>query len=364
VPAPDALTELPRRWRRRRGKNFDVDPWREAGKLLRGQLYWDRGAGYENTILLAGQGRSGTTWVSEIVNYRNEYRVVDEPFHPGRLALTRPLPPRPYLRPDDEDPRYLDPARAIFSGRVRSLWVDRYNRRFLPARRLIKETRANLLLPWIHRQFPSMPIVLLIRHPCAVVASQFRLAQRWPVNLSRFLAQPALMEDHLEPFRTPMEAAAVSVGEDAEWDRHVFAWCIDQYVPMRHFGPGQIHMAHYEHFVTDPPGETRRLFGALNKTFDAGIEAALARPSATAQKGSPVQAGLDQVNRWKRDISPDRVQRAMAIVRLFGLEVLYGEEGMPVARAGSFPFGGPGGALLPPGRGEPPHGVGGPSPVP
>src|SRR5207248_8638707 len=189
---------------RRQGKNFRVYVWRETGKLLRGQLYWDRSGSHLDTIFLAGQGRSGTTWISEVVNHRGELRFIDEPFHPGRLAITRGFRPRQYIRPDDDDPAYLDPARAIVTGRVRSLWTDRYNRRPFPVRRLVKEVRGNLLLPWLHARFPGMPMVLLLRHPCAVVTSQFRLAEDWHVDLRRFLRQDALMQDHLEPVRDPL----------------------------------------------------------------------------------------------------------------------------------------------------------------
>ena len=61
----------------------------------------------------------------------------------------------------DTNPAYLDPARAIVTGRVRSLWTDRYNRRPFPVRRLVKEVRGNLLLPWLHARFPGMPMALM-----------------------------------------------------------------------------------------------------------------------------------------------------------------------------------------------------------
>ena len=93
--------------------------------------------------------------------HRGELRFIDEPFHPGRLAITRGFRPRQYIRPDDDDPAYLDPARAIVTGRVRSLWTDRYNRRPFPVRRLVKEVRGNLLLPWLHARFPGMPMALM-----------------------------------------------------------------------------------------------------------------------------------------------------------------------------------------------------------
>ena len=37
---------------------------------------------YKHTIWLIGSGRSGTTWVSSIINYKNDFRELFEPFHP------------------------------------------------------------------------------------------------------------------------------------------------------------------------------------------------------------------------------------------------------------------------------------------
>ena len=323
-----ALRRLPRRWKRRRQKNFQVDTWREMGKLVRGQFYVDRGGGADDTIFLAGQGRSGTTWISELVNAKGEFRFIDEPFHPGRLHVTERFAPRQYLRPDDRTPELVRSAEAIVTGRVRSLWTDRYNRRPFPRRRLIKEVRGNLLLPWLHARFPQMPMVLLLRHPCAVVTSQFRLAEDWHVDLRRFLRQDALMQDHLEAVRDPLERAAA---EGSEFERHVMAWAIDNYVPLRMLTSGGVHVCFYERFCVDPAGETGRLFAFLGLPVDAAATARLREPSATAQKDSAILAGdgIDLVNRWKRDVSVADLDLTLDVLRLFGLDAVYGEGAMP-----------------------------------
>jgi len=51
-----------------------------------------------------------------------------------------------------------------------------------------------------------MPMIYLMRHPCAVINSRMQLGR--DCDLSRqFFAQPELMRDHLEPFRADMERA-------------------------------------------------------------------------------------------------------------------------------------------------------------
>src|SRR3712207_9472155 len=86
---------------------------------LFGTLHVDLGD-HRNSVFLAGSGRSGTTWVAEIINHRNGYRLVFEPFHPGRVGICGSFRRKQYLRPDDRREAYLGPARRILTGGVTS----------------------------------------------------------------------------------------------------------------------------------------------------------------------------------------------------------------------------------------------------
>jgi len=130
-----------------------------------GQLYVDTAGGLENTIFLAGSGRSGTTWIAELMNFDNSYRFIFEPLHINRVPLAKPFGWRRYLRPDDDNPELLDSMKTILGGRFRNSWTDHFNRCWIPKKRLVKEIRANLLLGWLHKHFPQVRIVLLLRHP-------------------------------------------------------------------------------------------------------------------------------------------------------------------------------------------------------
>jgi sulfotransferase family protein len=282
---------------------------------LFGRLHVDLGD-HRNSVFLAGSGRSGTTWVSEIIDYRNAYRLVFEPFHPGKVDICENFGRKQYLRPDDRREEYLEPARKILTGGFRSSWTDRFNRKFVARRRLIKDIRANLLLGWMRANFPGMPIVLLLRHPCAVAAS--RLALGWRDNLSETMAQEELVEDFLLPMEAEIRDA------HGAFERHVFSWCIENYVPLRQFGWGEVHLAFYENFLAHPEDEVRRLFTYLSEDVDGRVYRALGRPSPLSRKGeSP------SVDAWHRSVSGSQLQRAVEILGLFGLDRVYGEGAMP-----------------------------------
>jgi hypothetical protein len=285
---------------------------------LLGRFYVDLGKGdHRSSVFLAGSGRSGTTWVSEIINHKGEYRYVFEPFNPGEVSTFGHFRSKQYLRPDDRREEFLEPARLVLTGELRDPWTDRFHRRFVTRRRLIKDIRANLLLGWMRANFPGMPIVLLLRHPCAVVAS--RLALGWKDNLPETMEQEDLVED----FLSPMEAEIRAAGDDFE--RHLFLWCIDNYVPLKQFGPGEIHLTFYENLLVNPEAELRSLFAFLGEDPDDRVYGKLGRPSPLSRKdatGNPLDG-------WRSLTSPRRLQRTVEILNLFGLDRLYGEGSMP-----------------------------------
>src|SRR5262245_59584051 len=110
-----------------------------------GRMVVDTGD-YRHSVVLAGVGRSGTTWLAQMINHGNDYREMFEPFHPEKTLACAHFKRQQYLREDCVDPRYLDPATRIVTGRIHSPWIDRFNHRHWARQRIIKDIRVNLLL--------------------------------------------------------------------------------------------------------------------------------------------------------------------------------------------------------------------------
>jgi hypothetical protein len=285
---------------------------------LLGGLCVDLGKGnHRDSVFLAGSGRSGTTWLSEVIAHGGGYRYVFEPFNPARVRAFGHFQSKQYLRPDDAREEFLHPARLALTGALKDPWTDRFNGVFLARRRLIKDIRANLLLGWMRANFPGMPIVLLLRHPCAVVTS--RLALGWKDNLHETMEQDELVEDFLMPMEAEIQAAR------DDFERHLFLWCIDNYVPLRQFERGEIHLAFYENLLMNAEDELRSLFGFLGEDLDDRAYDKLGRPSPMSRKDAPVPS----LDGWRPHVSAPRLERAGEILALFGLERVYGEGPMP-----------------------------------
>ena len=306
----------------------------------------DLGRDWRDAVFLSSGARTGSTWVAELINYDNEYRFMYEP------SLSRPLMPRNhdqtagdrrilYIRPDDDDPDLREQARQVLDGRYHDARTDRYNRRIVSRRRLVKEVTSNLFIRWLAKSFPGLPIILLMRHPMPTVRSRAyeyfqadavgrRLIDADPAGRTRdylrlVFGQTALVADHLEPFRDVLESA------ETVWEQRIAIWCVQNYVPLRQFSPGSIHLAFYENFCMDPQAEIRRLFDFLGRKVDDAALARIRIPSQSMQHGGVKQMpdGWEVVSRWRAKVGAAEIDAALRILGAFGLDAIYGAEPMP-----------------------------------
>ena len=149
----------------------------------------------QNTLCLFCQPRGGSTWLAELLMYLPNSVLIDEPLWRGKMLqpFKNPNPadrkvPRIaelnffYNQPIPENahwPEARDVFEDIISGRVPSLGL--YEEQDLRRLRhgsfyITKFNYANMLMPWLIKQFDFNSIVLT-RHPCAVVASQLKHRQ-------------------------------------------------------------------------------------------------------------------------------------------------------------------------------------------
>ena len=299
----------------------------KAQRALGSRVCIDVGGDHRSSMYVVGSSRSGTTWIAEFLNYRNEYRYLFEPLTEGVLPELRAFRRGQYLRPDDAAAAYLDPFAAVLRGDVHNRFVDRFNRRVVARRRLVKDVYANLLLRWVHDNFPGMPIVYVLRHPCAVMTSRLANSVRsdagYAPHLQRFLEQDALMADWLHPFEATLRDARTVLDQQVLW------WCVENFVPLRQFAAGELHVALYEDLVTKPHDEIPRLGAYLGREFHPSVYQRMRRVSLTSGRFSPMHREGSAVASWQRSWSDDEVRRVMQLLSVFGLDALYTDEPMP-----------------------------------
>jgi hypothetical protein len=273
------------------------------------------------SVFIAGSGRSGTTWLQELINHRGDHRVIFEPFAHAVVPFCSHFNRRQYLRDEDNSHEFLEPLNKILSGDFRNDWTDQYNKRKVYKKRLVKDIRGNLLLYWLHLRFPEIPIVFIMRHPCAVIASQLRMD--WRLNVNFLLEQKELMQDFLEPYAYLMSRPLLAL------DHLTLIWCVENYIPLKKFRAGEMLIIFYEELLKNPEREIERVFRFIGQPVRTGVFKQHRKPSAEARVWSAVVTGDDLLDSWRKYFDPFQISRILYFVRLFGLHKIYGEETMP-----------------------------------
>lgn len=203
----------------------------------------DFAGGPNNSVVVAGTGRSGTTWVGEVLARASRSRWLFEPFllnedrqfamvNKAKIAVDL-LNYQLYIREHAISP-YRKQIERILAGKIGIRWW--YRREvMLPKewiiyrRRVIKDIRANLFLGYLHKQWPKVPIVIVTRDPLSVINSQLSAIRKkgwfFDWNASDVREQPELMEDILAPCQDIIRQSATLA------ERLAHKWCIETLVP-------------------------------------------------------------------------------------------------------------------------------------
>ena len=292
--------------------------------MIGSRLYLNPPPEFERSILVAGTARSGTTWLGDLIASQVPCRILFEPYNPDLVPDYRQFNYFQYMRPEATNQEFQIFTNCVLAGTIRSRWVDRQNERIFARYRLIKEIRANLSLKWIHDHFPQVPIVFIIRHPCAVVHSRMALGWATDGDIAPFLSQPNLIEDHL---RNHLDIIK-SVTTDEE--KHAVIWSISNLVPLRQLASGDVKTVFYEDLHRQPENEIRKIFEFIRQPFDPKINHNMSRPSQTTRATSAVVTNSDRIAHWRTRLEPAQIENILRVVKAFGLEHLYGETDQPL----------------------------------
>lgn len=139
--------------------------------------------GQKNTIIISGAPRTGTTWLMEILATLPKYKTIFEPLHMDRFPqlLKLNFPPRIYVPPEEDNVFLQNHLKDVFRGVKISrnphysvVNLKEINRRLPFNGVIVKFINGNRLLPWISKRFETRATYLIIRHPCATIASQLK----------------------------------------------------------------------------------------------------------------------------------------------------------------------------------------------
>lgn len=302
--------------------------------------------------ILAGSGRSGTTWLLDVLCEANDLHPVFEPLHPagwkkaGNLSrrytnamepvsdktgqvsdemeilwnalLTGDYPSTwiDYrVRPDKLMPQWVQLRSLTLFKRYIAHWVKlwRHKSRFARTPQsncLIKVIRANLLLPLLSRRADT-EWVLTMRHPAAVVESQLRFDGDW--NAQEIAA--CYSDDELLASRLGCDWSDWTGQMRTDAELLTLVWCLENTLPLEDIDRPQERVVFYEKLAANDLPEWGRLLDglALQQMPDS---TALRKPSQQSSEVLVNQAGPRKTSALDRLTTEDRdgIQRVLDLI--------------------------------------------------
>lgn len=282
------------------------------------------------TVVVSGSPRTGTNWLAETLAASLRGNLTDEPLSltSAPAAATAGFEWRTWLDPHQSDPvkrAYLAEVLAGVRGSPRAVGAGSRLRRTLTQRRLVvRFVRANRMLAWMSRQFPATPMVLLTRHPCAVVASQLQRGAREGLHAWRRETGlppgddttawtggtlPDALSEHVRTARSHIRSRAGVLA---------LIWALDQVIPLVHTPPPSLTTVAYEDLATDFATVTAKLRARLGDTDDTA--GASSCPSRSAGVGLRTDAPGHQLAKWREQLTAGEAAEVLAVVRAVGVD--------------------------------------------
>lgn len=276
---------------------------------------------------IVGSGRSGTTWLHDILTAHWDFRPIFEPLNPLQVKQAREFSGL-YLTAGDPHPQlkhYLD---KVCYGRTDDAWIrwvhmgiDQqtpdsrrllqfvYNLpkvRFWARHRVVKFIQANLMVSWLQEHY-TCPVIYLIRNPYAVVASQFRMG--WDTKVDVFMRQGNLLRDYLQPHAGYIQSVHDDMG------RLAVLWCIQNKIIMNQLREHKVSVIArtYESLVENPV-ENITLIMQQSGYNDDMVEVMVRRMK---KRNMPHSASI---SKWRSALDAAQSERIREVLCEFSME--------------------------------------------
>lgn len=278
-------------------------------------------AHYDQVIWLIGDGRSGTTWVSNLINHHGHFRELFEPFHPLYVPEMSFLEAHQYVRPGSENIKLEVVCDQVFNGRLLNRRVEEPSTRINYKGLLVKDIFANLFACWASEKFPHVKTVLLLRNPFAVALSKSKKADwYWVTDPEQSLGQNELVEDYLKDKKDYI----LHVKKRGDYiEQQILIWAIINSVPLAQFGEDRLHVLAYEELYGSPLQGIEKLyrFLSMSELVDASrcLEIA-SKPSKVTGKDSTFMSHRSPLDAWQSEISERQFLSGCETLRLFNLD--------------------------------------------
>lgn len=241
--------------------------YKRAWQRLTCQMHLDLGSRQE-CLIVNGLGRSGTTWVGNILQSLGGYRSLFEPFFPAYVPSAAPLGYFPYFGERTASEKQVQVAKQILSGRMHGRWVDRDNGFGIYRRRLIKDIRSSYMLPWLKQQMPGLNVIIVVRDPVSVYNSWTKLG--WVGNKARtkeIFALHSLVENEAFCRNYPeWTEYGRRFMTSVDFDAFLFDWFTSILIPLLELDSEDYVLLDYDALKADPVSTLKPILRTLGES--------------------------------------------------------------------------------------------------
>lgn len=281
--------------------------------------------GYDPKIWLFGDGRSGTTWVSNLINHDKYFREFFEPFHPEFIPQMNFFSSHYYVRPNEVNEKLTNVSNKVFAGKLWNSRTDQENGIGIYKGLFVKDIFSNLFSNWVYQNYKDLHFIFLIRNPFAVASSKYsKISWKWTTDPMILYNQKKLRDDYLEEYK---DLFFQTCEEDDYILNQILIWSVIHYVPLKQFKSDQIKIMFYENIFVNPQEEISQLFEFVGKDLENLPVDIIQKPSRVV--GDNIKNGKSPITSWKNDLPTSTIDKGMKILEIFGLEKLYDENSVP-----------------------------------
>nr|VFJ52498.1 MAG: Sulfotransferase family protein [Candidatus Kentron sp. FW] len=235
-----------------------------------------------------------------------------------------------YVRITDNHPHLRDFFSAVFRGRIINDYhakgctkkAELEDPRHSSTCLIVKDIFASTCIGFVHRHFPPIKIVYLIRDPFSVVASKLRVLELgfWDREVSHDgFIHAAIYDDVLSPFSDMINTV---FEKNDVFEVQFLLWCIQQYIALTYHRHGKVkyHICLYEKLLSDTKKELMDIahFVGINSIpYEKMDDDIIYKPSAMT-----LQKNVDSNGIARNHFSDRQIDKGFYLLDCFGLRWL------------------------------------------
>ena len=275
----------------------------------------------DKNIIICSEARGGSTWLMEVLSSIPKTTIYWEPLHRKRGVAPKNLNfgEHVFVSENDTKPEFFSFFRKMLAAKYINEWVmlRSTTQKYREADKLIiKFVRANLILPWLTRnfEFKHLPI-LLLRHPIPTCMSQIRAFENDTPFKSFEIPQGLYDISNYKTHETFLKSM------NTKLELSVALWCVHNLYTLNHPNTNKKWLlVFYENLLLQPELEFTRISEALQIQIPK-VDTKLKKASSTDFKGDFKQDPQKQLSKWQSKLSKEETNRMQYIFDYFDLKI-------------------------------------------